>query len=279
MPLELPAELSQGIPADVLSNNSIQRYNDIGSLMKGHIEAENYIRSGKAVALPAEDAKPEDLDKWKSENLPKFSKVIDLPPGKAEEYEFKFEGVSSDVLKNDQLLSSFRETAHKYGLSKAQAAGIAQAFATEIAPRLAPQGPQVEFIEGKEPIDALMKEVFKGETPQRLDEYKRGVEVLSMSMPELKDVLNDGIAPWGGKFTALGDHPTIVKLITEIGRLTGQDFGGHVPANDRAVLDAQEEIHQIMDNKEHPWHERWRKGDRTAREHMNELYKSMTGGR
>ena len=156
MPLELPQELSAGIPQEILSDPSIQRYNDLSSVFKGVIEGAKY--QGRSVALPAEDAKPEDIDKWKSEHLPKFSRVLETAPGRAADYEFAVEGVDPKVIVDDKLTDAFRATAHKLGLSKTQAGGLYQSFVKEIYPILAPAAlPQMEFIEGQEPVGAVMK--------------------------------------------------------------------------------------------------------------------------
>ncbi len=276
MPLELPAELSSGIPPEVMSDPNISRYNDLPSLMKGHIELNKY--AGRSVALPAEDAKPEDLTKWKSEHLGKFSKVLDLPPTTANDYEFKVEGIDDETIKSDKIMGLYRDTAHKLGLSKSQAAGLYESFARDIMPALMPQGgPQIEFIDKPEDVQTVIQETFKAETPLRMEEFHRGVEILNSLRPGFKDFLHEGTSPLGKKWMANGDHPMMVWLVTEFGRMNGQDFGGGVEHNKQAVMDAQSEIARLMADE--TWIKRLKANDKEAKAHMSELWAATTGGR
>jgi hypothetical protein len=275
--MSLPPEILSQIPQEY--HSGLEKFSDLPSVIKSHSELEKY--QGRSIAIPGQG---EDGAKWKIDNLPKLQPVLGdmLPPAKPEDYEFKFDGATQEQIKSDEVLGLFRAKAHSLGLSKTQASGLAETFAKEILPKLvsaAPQLPPQDFVNKPEDVNAIMAEVFKGETTQKIDEYKKGVMVLKQSLPEIEDVLNEGVAPYGQKFVALGDHPFMVKLITEIGKLTGADFAGTNGAMSEAGKTAQQEIESIMYDKNNPKHERWEKGDPQVREYIQTLWQATTGGR
>jgi len=274
--MPLPDEIVQSLPEELRGSSAVQKYNDVGSLVKGFSEMESY--QGRSVAIPGND--PKELEAWKTQHLPKLQHVFAdrMPPAKADDYEFKFDGMADEVIKSDKTLGVFREKAHQLGLSKTQAAGLVETFAKDILPALLPaKGAEVDFIQG-EHVDALMADIFKGESTQRIAEYKQNVDLLSRDIPELKDLLNDGVAPYGqaseNKALALGDHPAMVKLIGLVAKMTQTDFGGTANGatshdGNAAVLEAKD----IIRNKENPKYKAYHQGDPDVTEYVNQLMK------
>jgi hypothetical protein len=286
MPFELPPDIASSVPAEHLNHASIQRYNSVPELIKGHVELQDY--RGRSIAMPNGESKPEEFDKWATEQGAKLkdhgytiSRLSDRPPESPDAYEFKVEGVTPEAIKNDKGLAAYRNAAHKLGINQAQASGLFDVFAKEIYPVM--QQPAPEFIEGEAVTGAggLMEKVFKSESKQRLEEYKGAVNILQQTVPELKDMLNDGVIEYEqGKMISLGDHPGMIKLLSEIGRLMAQDFGGNITsAQIQAANDAQAEIDKIRNDATHPMHAGFLKGDKAVGEHMSELYKKLTGGK
>jgi hypothetical protein len=273
----LPDEVVQSFPEDIRQSPSFEKFNDVGSLAKSYVEMEKL--QGRSVAIPSND--PKDVEAWKAQHLPKLQHVFAdrLPPAKPDDYEFKFEGADAEAIKSDKTLAVFREQAHKLGLSKAQASGLVETFAKDILPALFPKSdtPPLEFIQG-EHVDALMQEIFKGESTQRIAEYKQSVDLLSHDIPELKDLLNEGAAPYGQasehKAMALGDHPAMVKLIGLVAKMTQPDFGGNAnafssPDGKAAALEAQD----IIRNKENPKYKLYHNGDADVTAYVESLMK------
>jgi len=276
----LPDEIVQQLPEDIRGHSVVQRYNDLPSLVKSHIGLTEY--QGKSIGIPGND--PKEIEEWKTHHLPKLQHVFAdrMPPEKPDGYEFKIDGIDNEALKNDKVLAAFRDNAHKLGLSKSQASGLFEQFAKDILPQLIPPpapAPDFEFVDKAEDVQALMKETFKAEATQRIDEYKKGVAILASTIPELKDILNEGVAPFGKKFLSLGDHPGMVKLITEIGRLTNPDFAGGGAATSDAALAAADEIADIRTNPANPKHALFMKKDKATMAYVEDLYKQTTGGR
>jgi len=276
--MALPEEIVQTLPEDIRGNPTLEKFADVGSMAKSYIEMEK--RFGKSITIPGND--PKEIEAWKTEHLPKVNHVFAdrLPPEKADDYEFKFEGVNDESIKSDKVLNLFRENAHKLGLSKAQASGLVEVFGKQILPALVgPKGAEVEFIEG-EKVDDLMKEVFQAEAPQRIDEYKQNVSLLSHDIPELKDLLNEGAAPYGQasehKAISLGDHPTMIKLIGLVAKMTQPDFAGgangKTPQGQDAIT-AAAEAQDIIRNKKNPKYEAYHRGDPEVAAQVDQLMK------
>lgn len=269
MPIDfstLPPELAATIPADLQSDKSIARYNSLPDLLKGHVELDSY--RGRSIAMPNGEAKPEELDAWAGEQSAKLkdrgftiSKIGELAPADPTAYQFKVEGIDDTALAQDKVVETFRGVAHKLGLNQSQAQGMIEAFKKDLAPLMA--APEPEFITGQE-VHQLIDKTFPGQTEAVVENYKRSIDHLKVNLPDLPDILLDGVATYEGKHIALGDHPTIVKLISELAKVTAQDFGGNLNgtaqlSKDGAALvaDAQD----IIKNPDNPKHKLYLSGD------------------
>lgn len=283
MPIEFPADIAATIPEDIANHTSIQRYNDLPSLMKGHIEAESY--RGRSIALPNGESKPEEMDKWASEQGAKLkdrgytiSKLGDLPPADAKEYDFKIEGIDEKVLAEDKLVTMFKPLAHKLGLSKAQASGIVESFVKDFVPQLKTEQP--EFITG-DAVRAIIDKEFPGQTEATIENYVRSIDHLKMTAPDLPDLLNESVVEYDGKTISLGDHPTMVKLISALAQATAQDFGGNV--NGQPIVSKEgaalvQEAEDIIRNPSNSKHKLFQDGDKSTHEYVQGLYKKAYPG-
>jgi hypothetical protein len=285
MPFELPAEIASQIPPEHLSHQSVQKYNSPAELLKGHIELDSY--RGRSISLPNGEAKPEEIEKWRSDQNQKLkdrglaiAPLKDLrgsPPESPDKYEFKFpDGVKPEDIANDTVLKEYRAFAHSKGMSNQEAADLLNWFAEKAAPEIAKKfaPPEVDFVHG-DSVKTLMESVFKQETTQALDEYKKNVDILGVAIPELKDALNEGVAPFGEKWMMLGDHPAVVKLVNHIAALTRPDFGGSVNSGVEMGKDQFaliEEANDIMRNPDNPKYKSYWASDPKTVEYVNSLY-------
>lgn len=285
MPFELPPEIAATVPAEYVSHPTMQRYNNLGDVFKSHIDLSSY--QGRSIALPNGESRPEDVTKWVGDTSEKLkghgftiAKLSDQPPLTADAYEFKFDGVAPEVVKSDAVVGKFRAIAHQFGLNNQQAQGLVEAFGKDILPALIPpKEKEPDYITG-DAAKQLVENVFKGETTQRVAEYKQAISILKQTIPELPDLLNDGVIEIEpGRVIAFGDYPPMIKLLSEIGRMTQPDFGGNVMGNTPAALDAQKEIDDIRNNEANPRNKLWKAGDRGTLAHLDSLYAQLTGGR
>lgn len=103
----------------------------LGDVLKGYAEAQKLI--GGSIRLPAKDAKPEELAKWKAEQAPKLiaAGLLPQPPAAATDYKVKRPEVAADLGWNDQAEQGFLGVAHELGLSQAQVDRIMGWYGTE----------------------------------------------------------------------------------------------------------------------------------------------------
>lgn len=278
MPIEFAPEIAKDIPAEVANHQEIQRYNDLPSLLKGHIEAVNF--RGQALTIPKADSKPEDLDKWAGETSAKLkdrgyslSKISDLPPADVNGYDFKFENVDPKVISEDKVLAAFKPLAHKIGLNNSQAQGLVEWFAKDLAPMFA--APEKEFITGDK-VMTMLSEAFPGKSEKALEDYKRSVQLFAATEPELGALLDQEV-PYGENQTiALGDHPIVIRLLSQLANITAPDFTGNLQGHSgTASKDADSlvaEAKDIINNPSNAKHDLYLKGDPTVHKHIAELF-------
>ncbi len=90
----------------------------LGDVLKGYAEAQKYI--GGAVKLPPKDAKPEDVAKWKAENLAKFSGLLPGPPPDPTGYKVTRPETAADLGWDETAEKDFVAGAHKAGFTQDQ---------------------------------------------------------------------------------------------------------------------------------------------------------------
>jgi len=289
MPLELPPDIASTIPPEIMSHESIGRYNSLPELMKGHVELQEY--RGRSIGLPKPDSKPEDFQKWQAETSERLkghgftvSQLSEPPPQTPDAYDFKLEGVTPEQLKEDIGVKEFRAFAHENKMSNAQAQKYIDFYATKVVPALiaklkdgAPA--EVEMIEGDEAVNKVLGERFKTEAPIRREERDKAITSLSQTIPDLKDFL-EGTAPNGKAWMANKDHPAMVQLLSEVARMQAQDFGGNVngATNVEGATAAKKEADDIIGNKENVLYAKYWKGDKDTVEKVNKLYEKAHPG-
>src|SRR5688572_20083528 len=93
-------------------------YKSVPDIMKGLAHSQK--RLGSVVPLPNGDAKPEDIENWRKENLPKLvsAKLIDAPRQLPEKYEIKRPENLPEGAWNEGLEQKAHQWAKKHGLSQ-----------------------------------------------------------------------------------------------------------------------------------------------------------------
>ena len=245
----LTEEQAAMLPEDIRSDPSLSSFNDFGGLAKSYIETKKMI--GNSIRLPEETAAPEDAKKWWGEVSPKLAArgFIEAPPDKPEAYEFKFDGIDDEIVKSDAVMNKFKPIAHELGLSNKQANALVARFCKDILPDL--MGPVPEVIEG-EAATKLLADTFKGETEKRVTAYKAFVNNLKADYPDLVDLIKDSHSTLDGKVISFFDHPTIVRLFSDMSEKFSQDSGGHIQGGGLQSVDAiKAEINTYMRDSTH----------------------------
>lgn len=232
--MPLTEEHAALIPEDIRSDPSLQSFNDVGSIAKSYLETKSMV--GRSIQLPNGESKPEDFDKWASEQSVKLKdkgyaiSKYDPAPEKPDGYKFTVEGKSDEEVNADKGVQIWRKIAHEHGLSNKVANEIMNKWGKEFAPMFAEGLPKApEFIEG-DGLKPMLEKEFPGHSVNIVrQEFESGLKQLSADLPGLPDVLSEAVVEVpGGKFVALRDHPVMMRLVTDVAKLKAQDFGGNI---------------------------------------------------
>lgn len=227
---------------------SLKSYKDLNALAKSHVEAQAYI--GGAVKIPGADAKPEDLDKF-------YSKLG--RPESPDKYELSVpEGMVSDT----PVMKNFLVAAHKAGLTKGQAQAVVDAYA------------------------ASAEQIRGGLN----DQYKEAEELLRGEWGAAFDrkvaLANRALHHIGGQqviqllqATGLDNNPGMVRTWAKVGEILAED--GTIEGNVENVPgpdEAKRKIHEVMNDRKHPYHDRRAPGHDEAVDQMQKWFQLSYGG-
>lgn len=274
--MPLPDEIIQSLPEEIRAEPGLQNFNDVGSLAKSFLETKKFV--GSSIQLPAKDTKPEDLEKWRKEQLPKLlsSGVIEGPPESPEKYDIKIDQskLPESVQLNQETVKEFRSIAHGLGLSNKQAN-------TLIEYELKRLGAMMPSLVDEKEATSIVEKELGVKFVEAVDTARDAVHALSMeAIPGLKDWLEDTqVMLDDGRLTQLGNHPSMVKLLSEVGYMLQQSSEGGIGAVGVANPDAQKEIDDIMNNPNNPKNALWKKGDKATKEYVSNLWQQVTGGK
>ena len=116
----LGAEWTSQIPADLAKEPLWKDYSTkpLPDILRTFAEQKKYI--GGAIRLPAKDAKPEEIEAWKKDNLPKLAGVLPGAPASPDAYAITRPETAADLGWDDAAEGEFKTLAHGLGLSQQQ---------------------------------------------------------------------------------------------------------------------------------------------------------------
>ena len=184
------------IPEEIRGHSSLEHINDVGALAKSYVHAQQMVGADK-VALPGKSA---TADEW-GEVYAKLGR-----PESPDGYELAYNNVPEGAEVDNDMVSWFKDTAHKAGMNPQQAQLMLDAY-NEM------QFSDAEAIglEAQARIDQVESDLRK-EYGQAFDDrmaLANGV-LAEFGNPEITEVqLADG--------TMLGDHPEIIRMLSNMG--------------------------------------------------------------
>jgi hypothetical protein len=115
---------------DLGKDKSLEPIKDFHGLTKSFINSQKMI--GGSIQLPGKDAKPEDRDRAVKDILGKLraNGVLENVPESPEKYEIKMpeiitvDGKQEKFKPNEPLVNSFKQVAHKFGVTSSVAQGL-----------------------------------------------------------------------------------------------------------------------------------------------------------
>ena len=227
------------IPKDYQEEKALQNFNSMEDFVKSYLSAQRLVGANK-IAVPNKMATDED---WQQV----FQKLG--APNKPEDYKYSFS--NEDIDQN--MLSSFNETAHRLGLLPQQAERLIK-FYNEM--NTDAEQTKVQAAEQKQTqvMEELKKE-FGANYNKRIDQARKlATETFS------KELLNDTILKDGSR---LGDNPEVIKAFSMLADKLSEDEIikgdglGYMTANE-----IEKEISELTEegspywNKTHPNHKK-----------------------
>lgn len=262
---------SEQLPEEYRNEASLSNIKDLNSLVKGYVHAQKEI--GSRIRIPGPDASPEVKAEFnKRMEAAGYMTTPDLTDPKQKDALFNKlgrpetpEGYDAEipeelgVLVNDNQLKSYRELAHKVGLSKEQAKALLEYDINRT----------VETMEGSA---SMAKETLKAEWgdafDQRISLSKDTLKHFEGKYPDAVQAIKNGPA---------GNNPVVLLMAAELGKMykeSGIVVGNRSVNYGLTPTEARNRIQEVMGNKDHAYHKDTDPKHWSAVEEVETLYKA-----
>jgi hypothetical protein len=239
-----PADWRASLPEDLRSEKSIASIKDVGALARGYVEAQRYI--GGSYRIPGQDAPAEEWDHL-------YAKLG--RPESPDKYETKVSSrLRSAFPEPDE--ASYREMAHRFGLSTKQAQGVLDWYDHQYGSH------QDDLARAAKDTASELQQLWGGAYEKNLALAQRTVR--EMGGHEVIEFLDT---------TGLGNSPALIRMLARVGAALAED--GAISAEVEGVLgvdDAKSKIAGIMNDKDHAYHKRDRAGHEESVQEMRKLF-------
>jgi len=197
-PLDAQVDWKESLPEDLKNDPSLLTVKDVPGLAKSYIHAQKMIGADK-IALPGKNASEEEWDAVYN----KLGK-----PEEAKTYEEDF----GDLPIPEENVKNFKDAAHKLGLNQTQFKGLTSWYKDLIKTQV--EDINVDADTKRAESEAALRKEFGKTYDAKLKSSQRVFQTYGDT--EFLDVeLKDG--------TKLGDHPTFIKLMSNIADTISED--------------------------------------------------------
>tara|TARA_R100000750_G_C2342099_1_gene94642 strand:+ start:810 stop:1643 length:834 start_codon:yes stop_codon:yes gene_type:complete len=197
-PLDAQVDWKESLPEDLKSDPSLLTVKDVPGLAKSYIHAQKMIGADK-IALPGKNASEEEWDAVYN----KLGK-----PEEAKTYEEDF----GDLPIPEENVKNFKDAAHKLGLNQTQFKGLTTWYKDLIKTQV--EDINVDADTKRAESEAALRKEFGKTYDAKLKSSQRVFQTYGDT--KFLDVeLKDG--------TKLGDHPTFIKLMSNIADTISED--------------------------------------------------------
>jgi len=223
------------LPDELKTNASLEKFSDVSTLAKSYINAESMIGKDKMVIPGANTTEDEWNDIYDKLGRPSDPNAYELTAELAE-------GEQID----EQLMSSFKETAHKHGLSPAQAQGLLDYY---------------NSISSQSMVDLENNAVLAQEQSQRelREEWGRSYDDnLNKASTVGKQFFGEDV--FGMQLadgSKLGDNPALIKGLSKMASIVSED----VFAGDKTAASSNANMQQQINDLTAPNSPYWNKMD------------------
>lgn len=240
------------LPEDLQAEPSLQDIKDITGLAKGYVHAQKLVGMDKQrfAVVPGEDAGEDAWNEfYEKVGRPETADAYQLP-------EVKLEGVE----RNEDMEKWYKDTAHKFGLSAKQAAGLYEEYMSFAKGSWDQNGTQLEQM--RDAGTQAIKQEWGAAFDRKMG---AAVNVLKNHASEdFLDMLDN---------TGLGNHPEMMKMLASIAEAAGEDTltdkskvtNARTPAEANAEIARKQSDPDFMKaylTADHPSHD-WAVGEMT----------------
>lgn len=252
----------QGQQIPLRDHSFIRDAKDLPSFVKTAFDAHREV--GARIPVKT-DGKPESIQAWRKEHLPKLyqSGILEAPPATPEEYEINKPPDLPDEMWSKENAAEFQRVLHKHHIPKSAMADLVALHAktvtgaNDILKTSMDEGLKAlksefgdKYDERAEMANRLAKTIFK--TPEELDFYER---------------------------VGLGNHPGFLGVLMRLAPLAMSDssFVKDARIGGASGEDVRDEVSRIMSDPKHEMYEGYRRNDRKVMRYIDDLYKKAYG--
>jgi hypothetical protein len=245
----------------------VKEATDFPTFVKSAYEAHREV--GARIPVKVDASKPETVEAWRKEHLPKLYKagVLQAPPASPEEYAFAKPETVPDGLKWDpERAAGYAKLAHKHGLSKEAAQELMDFHLQTL------QGARAALKTTYDNGMVALKKEFGDQYDTRFEQAGRIAASILKNEAELEFFEELGLA----------NHPTFLSLLMRLAPLVEQDstvlrgLGGS-ESGGMTGEDVRRELADIMGNPENPKHKLYWSRDKGVLEYVDGLYRKVYG--
>jgi hypothetical protein len=260
-----------GLPEELQSEPVIQQTKDVTGLAKQLVDAQRTL--GGAIRIPGDDAGADQVKEF-TEKLLKVPGVVKVPgedaeAGEVDSFFIKLgrpkdpEGYTAKGREDDPQFEEIRKSAFEMKLTNKQFTDMYARRATFLD----------EVHKAHEANTTKWAQDLK-------EKYGDGVkDVVERAEGMVEQLIDPGLKK---QLDAMGllKHPGMVNMMTKIADALDEEsiskiFGGRAPAPVQHAGTAQQQIDEIMGNKEHPYFNRTDPGHEDAVQKVAQLYKVL----
>mgnify|MGYP001318754791 FL=1 len=235
---------------DLRNDPTLKNFKDVESLAKTVVHQQKQM--GNRIPIP----------KTPEEHMEVYNKLG--RPETADKYEVAVPETHTEYIGEDQI-NQFKNVAHNIGLNNEQVKQLIDFQVKNIDAQA--QRYQTDIAVQKQHTEESLKKEWGHEYDMNVRNARRALQVYGD--PEITELMNG----------EAGNIPAVVKMFARLGKDVTEDMAQNTLNNNLATspLDAQQEITDIMDDGEHPYHNGKHREHLQAVEHMRQLHEKVFG--
>ena len=212
---------------DLRNDPTLKNFKDVESLAKTVVHQQKQM--GNRIPIP----------KTPEEHMEVYNKLG--RPETADKYEVAVPETHTEYIGEDQI-NQFKNVAHNIGLNNEQVKQLIDFQVKNIDAQA--QRYQTDIAVQKQHTEESLKKEWGHEYDMNVRNARRALQVYGD--PEITELMNG----------EAGNIPAVVKMFARLGKDVTEDMAQNTQNNNLATspLDAQQEITDIMDDGEHPYH-------------------------